>query len=57
MLTSWTYNEQTTKRQPRTGMWAAGVCVVSLSLSPSNFIGGTLGQRAANTIDSRQIRH
>jgi hypothetical protein len=53
MLTSWTYQEHTVKRQPRTGM--RGVCLqASLSLSSVNTFSGGLGQ--ATSIDSRYIR-
>ena len=56
MLTSWTYKEHTAKRQPCAGM--RGVCLsVSLSLSPFNTFGGGLGQRPAQSIDSRHIRY
>jgi hypothetical protein len=56
MLTSWTYREHTTKRQPCAGMH--GVCLwVGLSLSSVNIFGGRLGQRQAESIDSRYIRH
>jgi len=55
MLTSWTYQEHTTKRQPCTGM--RGVCLSGLSLSSVNPFGGGLGQRQAESIDSRYIRH
>jgi len=55
MTTSWTYQEHTAKRQPRTGM--RGVCLgVGLSLSSVNIFGGGLGQRQAQSIDSRRIR-
>jgi hypothetical protein len=55
MLTSWTYQEHTAKRQPGTGM--PGVCLSGLSLSSVNIFGGGLGQRQAESIDSRRIRH
>jgi hypothetical protein len=60
MLTSWAYKENTTKRQPCAGM--RGVCLASgLSLAPVtlgvNLFGGGLGQRHAESIDSRRIRH
>ncbi len=56
MTTSWTHKEHTTKRQPCAGM--RGVCLrVGLSLSSVNIFGGGLGQRQAQSIDSRYIRH
>jgi len=55
MTTSWTSKEHTTKRQPCTGM--RGVCLSGLSLSSVNTFGGGLGQRQAQSIDSRRIRH
>ena len=57
MMTSRIHNEHTTQWLPYCGMPAAGVYGVSLSLSPSNIFGGTLGQRAPQSKDSRQIRH
>ena len=57
MMTSRTHKEQTAKWQPCAGMPVVGLYVLSLSLSPSNIFGGTLGQRAAQSIDSRQTRH
>jgi len=59
MLMSWTYREHTTKRQPCAGM--RGVCLASgLSLASVtlgvNLFGGGLGQRHAESIDSRYIR-
>jgi len=55
MTTSWTYQEHTAKRRPSTGM--PGVCLSGLSLSSVNIFGGGLGQRQAESIDSRRIRH
>ena len=51
MMTSRTHKGHSTKAQ------ADGVYVMSLSLSPSNIFGGMLGQRRAQSKDSRQIKH
>jgi hypothetical protein len=52
-----THTEHATKWQPCTGMRGVVVHALSLSLSPANMFGGGLGQRQAQSIDSRQIRH
>ena len=56
MMTSRTYKEHVAKWQPSAAM--RGVCLkVGLSLSSVNIFGGGLGQRQAESIDSRHIRH
>jgi hypothetical protein len=58
MLTSWTYIEHTTKRQPHAGMrpvcLASGLSLASVTLGVNTF-SGRLGQKTS--IDSRRIRH
>ena len=60
MLTSWTYKEHTAK--PTATVAMRGVCLSSgLSLAnvkvAVNIFGGGLGQRQAQSIDSRQTKH
>ncbi len=53
MMTNWTFNEQTAKRQPCAVMYPV-VCALGLSLSATNIFGSRLGQETS--IDSRHIR-
>ena len=59
MTTSWTYQEHTAKRQPSTGMpgvcLAGGLSLASIKSGVNTFRGG-LGQRQAESIDSRRIK-
>jgi hypothetical protein len=54
MMMSMIHRLHTVERQPSAQMCAAW-CGLVVSLSPTNFIGGKLGQQTSK--DSRYIRH